>query len=163
MTKLRAPLSFSMAITRIAGLIGWEEAARIVTRAERTVRLWSESDIGGTPTLAQALALDMAYRAAGGQGAPILESYALQVEVALTDALACQLALADAIASVATESADAIASSIAVTRPGISPTLVHHAIAETEQASGALTRLVGRLKSFLPGNAAVQAMSGDMK
>ena len=42
MTKERAPLTFAQAVTRVAGLLGWEEAARVVERSERTLRLWSE-------------------------------------------------------------------------------------------------------------------------
>lgn len=160
MTKVRAPLSFSQAITRVAGLIGWDEAARITRRAKRTVRYWSESDRHGTPTLDQAFALDRAYMAAGGDGAPILECYSRQLDVALTDALACKIALADDIATTARESADAISCSIYVTQPGASPTVIHRAIAETEEANVATTRLLGRLKSFLPGNGAGQAHPG---
>lgn len=161
MTKLRAPLSFSQAITRVAGLIGWDEAARVTRRAKRTVRHWSESDRHGTPTLDQAFALDRAYLAAGGEGAPILECYARQLDVAVAQSFASRAALADDIAATARESADAISCSIHVTQPGATPTAIHRAIAETEEASGAMTRLLGRLKSFLPGNGAALETMGD--
>lgn len=150
MTKARAPMTFSLAITRIAGLIGWEETARISKRSKRTVRLWSESDKRTLPTLAQAMALDGAYIAAGGGEAPILESYARQMEVAMAVGLACQRALSDEIAETARESAEAIASSIRITQPGAGVLDVYHAIAETEEASGAINCLLGRLRSFLP-------------
>ncbi|SNS20873.1 hypothetical protein SAMN06295912_102273 [Sphingomonas laterariae] len=151
MTKRRDPLTFSLAITRVAGLLGWGDAAAIVDRSERTVRLWSESDAGGTPTLDQAIALDRAYLAAGGDSAPLLRSYALQLETSMADAFADRIALAGDIAQAARESAEAVASSIHASQAGASPTAIHHAIAETEEASGAITRLLGRLKSFLPG------------
>lgn len=161
MTKVRAPLSFSQAVTRVAGMIGWDEAARVTRRAMRTVRHWSESDRHGTPTLDQAFALDRAYLAAGGHGAPILECYARRLDVVLAQSVACKIALADDIALTARETADAISCSIHVTQPGASPTAIHRAIAETEEANGACTRLLGRLKSFLPGNGAGQDVSGD--
>lgn len=161
MTKLRAPLSFSLAITTAVGLIGWEKAAKITRRSKRAVRYWSESDKASLPTLDQAIALDRAFMAAGGGFAPILESYARQLDISLLDTLACREALADDIAQATQESADAISSSIHVTLPGASPTEIYHAIKETEEASGAMNRLLTRLKSFLPGNGAAQRITGE--
>ncbi|HEX7856015.1 MAG TPA: hypothetical protein VF503_20220 [Sphingobium sp.] len=162
MTKPRAPLTFGLAITTIAGVIGWPEACRITKRANRTLRLWSETDKKGSPTLQQALALDAAYIAAGGERAPILESYALQIEVLLADSIACRLELAGDIAEASREAGEAIAFSIAVAQPGASPGAIHRAIAETEEAAGRFARLLARLKSFLPGNGAVQGLSGEL-
>lgn len=156
MTKVRAPLSFSLAITTAVGVIGWDQAAKITRRSKRAVRYWSESDQGGLPTLDQAMALDKAFMAAGGGFAPILESYARQLDISLLDTLACREALADDIAQATQESAGAISSSIHVTLPGSTPTEIYHAIKETEEASGAMNRLLTRLKSFLPGNGAAQ-------
>lgn len=102
------------------------------------------------------MALDKAFMAAGGGFAPILESYARQLDISLVDTLACREALADEIAQATQETADAISSSIHVTLPGSTPTEIYHAIKETEEASGAMSRLLTRLKSFLPGNGAVQ-------
>lgn len=161
MTKVRAPLSFALAITSICGLIGWTEAARITRRAVRSVRHWSDGDRNITPSLAQAIALDRAYIAAGGGFAPILESYARQLNVTLAPALACHAALGDDIAAVSRETADAIGASIQIIQPGASPTAVHRAIAETEEAGVHMTRLLGRLKSFLPGNGAALGRTGE--
>ncbi|WBQ17831.1 hypothetical protein [Sphingobium yanoikuyae] len=154
MTKVRAPLSFSFAITTAIGLLGWDAAGRITRRANRTLRHWSESDKKGTPTLDQAIALDRAFIEAGGGFAPILESYARQLDVALAPSMACHAALGEDIAAVSRETADAIGASIQIIQPGASPTAVHRAIAETEEAGVRLTRLLGRLRSFLPGNGA---------
>jgi hypothetical protein len=161
MTKVRAPLTFSLAITTAVGLIGWDQAARLTRRSKRAVRYWSESDKASLPTLDQAMALDRDFLARGGGFAPILESYARQLDISLVDTLACREALADDIAQVSLESADAISSSIHVTLPGASPTEIYHAIKETEEASGAMNRLLTRLKSFLPGNGAAQGISGE--
>jgi len=159
-TKVRAPLSFSLAITTVIGVVGWTDAGRITRRANRTLRHWSESDRKGTPTLDQAIALDRAYIAAGGDYAPILESYARQLNVTLASTMACHAALGEDIAAVSRETADAIGASIQIIQPGASPTAVHRAIAETEEAGVRVTRLLGRLKSFLPGNGAAQGLSG---
>ncbi|WP_336950569.1 hypothetical protein [Sphingobium aromaticivastans] len=161
MTKVRAPLSFSLAITTAVGLIGWDQAAKITRRSKRAVRYWSESDKASLPTLDQAIALDRQFMEAGGGFAPILESYARQLDISLLDTLACREALADDIAQATQESADAISSSIHVTLPGASPTEIYHAIKETEEASGAMNRLLTRLKSFLPGNGAAQRSLGE--
>jgi hypothetical protein len=162
MTKLRAPLSFSLAITTAVGLIGWDQAARLTRRSKRAVRYWSESDKASLPTLDQAMALDQDFLARGGGFAPILESYARQLNISLVDTLACREALADDIAQVSLESADAISSSIHVTLPGASPTEIYHAIKETEEASGAMNRLLTRLKSFLHSNGAAQGTAGEI-
>lgn len=161
MTKVRAPLSFSLAITAVVSVIGWDQAATLTRRAKRTVRHWSESDRKGTPTLDQAIALDRAHMEAGGDFPPILESYARQLDVTLAQSLACRAALADDITALSKETADAIGSSIPVMQPGVSHTAIHRAIAETEEVSGAATRLLGRLKSFLPGNGVGQRAAGE--
>ncbi|MFT3967383.1 MAG: hypothetical protein QM690_16025 [Sphingobium sp.] len=160
MTKVRAPLSFGLAITRIAGLIGWKEAARLARRSPRTIRHWSDSEKKGTPTLEQAIALDAAYIAAGGEGAPILSAYAMQIDAALAMALACRTALVHDIAAATRETADAIAHSIQAAQPGSTPQAVYRAIAETEEGVGALHRVLARLKSFLPGNGAGMERAG---
>lgn len=160
MTKPRTPLSFSLAITRVVARIGLAEAAAITRRARRTVRYWGESDRKGSPTLEQAIALDRAYLLAGGDSPPILESYARQLDVALSRAQACRAGLADDIAALSRETADAIGTSLPVMQPGAPVMAIHRAIAEAEDVAGVATRLLGRLKSFLPGNGAGQHATG---
>jgi hypothetical protein len=151
MTKPRAPLTFSLAITTIAGRIGWKAAAAVSRRSMRAVRYWSESDQAPMPTLDQAIALDRAFIEAGGGCAPILESYARQLDIQLTRSMACRAALASEIALASLETADAISSSIHAMQADASPTIIHCAVKETEEASNALQRLLCRLRSFLPG------------
>lgn len=149
MTKPRDPVSFSMAITTVAGLIGWEEAARITGRATRTVQHWSESDNNGTPTLQQALALDHAFITAGGAYAPIADSFSRQIEIAMADADACRIALADDFALFTREAGDAIGRCAQALVPGATPAVILAAILETEEADAAIPRLLGRLKALL--------------
>ena len=149
MTKQRPALSFAQAITRIAGVIGFEAAAKLVGRSDRAVRYWTEDDKDGEPTLSQALALDAAYRTAGGEGAPILDSYAAQLDVAIADHLASQLALTAAIGAAAQECGEAINHALAAAAPGATPAQVHRAITETEEASGRVTNLLRHLVKFL--------------
>jgi hypothetical protein len=163
MTKLRTPLSFSRAITTIAAAIGWEAAAKVTGRSVRTVRHWSESDRHGTPTLDQALALDRAFIAAGGDHGPILSSYGLQLDVALVDAVACRTALAEDIAATTRETGDAISHCIQALHPGATPAQIYRAIAETEEADALFPRLLGRLKALLPGTGAGREATGEMR
>ena len=163
MTKLRTPLSFSRAITTIAAAIGWEAAAKVTGRSVRTVRHWSESDRHGTPTLDQALALDRAFIAAGGDHGPILSSYGLQLDVALVDAVACRTALAEDIAATTRETGDAISHCIQALHPGATPAQIYRAIAETEEADALFPRLLGRLKALLPGTEAGREATGEKR
>jgi len=154
MTKLRAPLSLSLAFMTVVDRIGWAAAASITGRAVRTVRHWSESDKKGTPTLDQAIALDRAFILAGGGYAPILESYARQIDVAMGEVEACREALAEDIALASRESGDAFSHCIKALQPGASPAQIQRAILETEEADAVFPRLIGRLKALLPGNGA---------
>ncbi|EIZ77792.1 hypothetical protein WSK_3803 [Novosphingobium sp. Rr 2-17] len=163
MTKVRAPLSFSLAITTVAGLIGWQAAAKITRRSVRTVRHWSESDRKGTPTLDQAIALDQAYMRAGGDHAPIRAAYELQLGVALADVIACRAALAQDIALATRESGEALSHCIEAMQPGASPATIHRAIAETQDVDALLPRLLGRLKALLPGNGAGHEATGEIR
>jgi hypothetical protein len=160
MTKLRDPLSFSLAITTAVGLIGWEAAARLTGRARRTVRHWSESDRKGTPTLDQAMAIDRAFLEKGGAYPPILQSYARQLNLVMLPMDACTAELAADIAAMSRETAEAIADALMVMQAGASPAVVDHAIAELEEASVSGLRLLARLRSFLPGNRAAQRHAG---
>ena len=162
MTKTRAPLSFALAIHEVTTVIGVATARRVTGRAKRTLQLWREGDQGATPSLAHAFALDHAYIQVGGEGLPpILASYLRQMEALMANPAACRIALIDDIARVARESAEALAASLALTQPGVSPTAIHHAIAEVEQGHAANGRLLARLKSFLPGNGAGRRKPGD--
>jgi hypothetical protein len=150
-TKPRPPLTFAQAVTRIAGLIGWTDAATIVGRKERTVRLWSEPDQGGTCTLDQARDLDAAYRAAGGDGAPLLDAYAFQLEVQIALQTGCRRALASDLEAFTRESGDAVASVIPCLDGSASAAQHYRALAEVDECSGKLAKLRRRLTSLLSG------------
>jgi hypothetical protein len=153
MTKLRPPVSFCQAITTIAGRIGYPECARIVARAERSVRAWGDPDTGTCPTIEQALNLDLAFVAAGGGSSPFLETFATLQDVQMNRALASGAALSVDLANAAEEFGDALSAGIMAAQPGATPIAIAHAVAETEQGQRALTRVMRRLKSFLPAGA----------
>lgn len=137
MTKLRAPASFEHAITRIAGLIGWEECARLTARTDRTVRDWSDPDSPHLPTIEQACALDAAYRANGGGDAPLYQVYAMRLDLAEArpvdaDAIRRHTVIA------AKENGEAISALIAASAPDASEAQRARALLEVQEAMTAL-------------------------
>lgn len=161
MTKARAPLSFPRAIGTAVGLIGLEVAARLCRRAKRSLRHWMDPDRGVTPSLAQAIALDRAFIAAGGGYAPILESYARQLDAALADGFGCRIALANDIAAASKETGEAIAFAIQALQPGATPGTIRRALSEVEEALPLMPRVLGHLASLLPGKRAAQLSTGE--
>ena len=153
MTKARIPVTFPNAITRIAGLITFEEAARIVGRSDRCVRDWSDPYSSALPALDQALALDAAYRSAGGEGTPLFDTYATLLDASRSAEDACRDALTDDIARAAGEFGDVVEASLAVTGADCSTITIHDAMKEAEQAQTAIGAIIRRLHSFLPGGA----------
>lgn len=160
MTKPRPPLSFSQAITRVVGIVGVDEAARVVNRSVSLVQKWTDRDSGKAPNLHQSLALDTAFRVGGGDGAPILESYTLQMDVALADRFADSFAIARCLASLSQEHGEAIGAALHAIQPGAPAGAIHRAIAESEQSVSAAIQLVALLKSFLTSGAGPVAMGG---
>ena len=58
MTQLRAPRTYPEAITRIAGVIGWEKVKQITGRAGRSVRYWSQTKCKKVSPIDQVLQID---------------------------------------------------------------------------------------------------------
>lgn len=93
MTRVRAPLSIDAAIGRIMGQLGgWPAVAAVTGFAPRTCEKWGAFDIADADDpdardipMRAARDLDIAYQAAGGIGAPILEAYADLVKVAAAE------------------------------------------------------------------------------
>lgn len=150
MTLQRTPLTFADAMTRVAGVLTFDDARRIVRRSDRCVRNWSEPGSAKRPTVDQALALDVAYRAAGGDGAPFLEAFAFQLDVQVERQTADRRDLTGEIATVAREAGEAIAASLAITTTNASPRETHFAFVQAQQAHVSFGALLRRLTSFLP-------------
>ncbi len=160
MTKQRQPLTFADAVTRIASLLSVAGAARVVRRSERCLRDWSDPGTLTCPSLEQGLALDRAWRAAGGEGAPVLEAYAFMLGVQVREEPASCAALGADIAHAARECGEAIATGIAIAQPGARPAAVHQALVEAEEARGAIGLMIARLKLFLPRGAGLPGEFG---
>ena len=150
MTKRRSPLTFERALTKIAAQIGWEKAAEIVGQSVRTVRNWSDGDTGAGVRPDAALKLDVAYRAAGGDGAPLLQCYATRVETDLRVACADSVALAKLIAVAAKEGGEAIQFAVLAASPGASEADRVRAVQEIEESIAAQTNTLTTLRAGRP-------------
>lgn len=150
MTQLRAPRTYPEAITRIAGVIGWDRVRQITGRAERSVRYWSQPNCKTVPPIDQAQRLDAAYIAEGGQGSPFFDAFEFQLGLQIARQEACTRELLAEIAIATKECGDAIAAALGVVSSNASPRSAHRAFAEAEEAARALDAVMRRLASFLP-------------
>jgi len=147
MTKRRAPLTFERALSRVAGTIGWSTAADIVGKAENTVRNWSDPDTSAGVTLEAALKLDLAYRQAGGEGAPLLQCYALRLEADYDAACPDARALTVASARCAKEGGEAVEATALASLPGASDAELARAELELEEAIAAQTHALATVRA----------------
>lgn len=151
MTKARAPLTAELALTRIADVTGWHTLAEISGFSERTVRSWSDPDNGPKAekaiSLELALKFDVAYRAAGGEGSPLLQWFTTRLEAEVQIALADSAAIINSIAVASREHGEATAFALAAALPGASPAVGIRAELETEQAISALMITLASLRA----------------
>jgi hypothetical protein len=147
MTKQRAPLTFERALTRIADVLDWPKIAEIAGKDVRTVRNWSDPDTSAGVTLDVALRLDVAYRAAGGEGAPLFQCYGLRLEADTATACADQRDLADTAAIAAKEAGEAISATIVAAQPGATREQRARAQLEIEESVTALQNTLAKLRT----------------
>lgn len=141
MTKVRAPCSAELALTRVAGIIGWDKVSEISGQAERTLRRWSDPEeapaAGDAISFELGCRLDAAYREAGGQGSPFLHCFSARVELASLAALGDRADLAVAAAILAKESGEAVRATIIASLPGSTPGDLRNAARELEESMAA--------------------------
>ncbi|KUR80780.1 hypothetical protein AQZ49_01765 [Novosphingobium sp. FSW06-99] len=135
-------MSVDAALARIAGHIpgGFAEMARIVDRNERLVRKWGDPECRERMPIEDAIALDLAYRAAGGDGAPIFEAYAAKLNHAGTDFFADQIALSRYAVTLIKECSEAEAAVVLAAQPGATARDRAEATREIEEAIAVLNR-----------------------
>jgi len=137
------------AVTIIAGRIDYPEMALLVGKSESLVRKWSDPRAGRAPTLAQAMALDAAYLAVGGDRAPILSAYSHIVDVRVAAETACLTQLRADVATASREFGEAMAFTIEAAEQGASDHTILLAQREVEQARTVMAVIGRRLSSFL--------------
>jgi len=117
-------MSIDTALARIAGQFpnGYKDLARVVDRHEATVRAWGDADKPDQQMpLPAAIMLDIAYMREGGQGRPLFETYALQVEVEREKAFASETALAQRACVLIREGAQANEAVVLASLPFATP------------------------------------------
>lgn len=126
MTIPRAPLSLDAAISRVMAQLGsWKRVAEVTGYAHpRQCEKWGAFDIaeeGDTDArdipMRAAVKLDIAYQAAGGVGAPIMEAYADLVKVAAAEEFGCKQALMTATMDFMAENGEAELALLEATKP----------------------------------------------
>lgn len=147
MTKVKPPMSIDTALARIAGQFenGYKDLARIVDRHESTVRAWGNEAKPDLIPMPIAIALDIAYERAGGEGRPLFETYALQVKVAREAAFASEIALAQRVCILIREGAQAYEAMVLASLPSASSRERTHAIKELEDVVREATSAIALL------------------
>ncbi len=149
MTKPRAPLSIDAALSRINDFLpgGWAEMGQITGRSARTVRNWGDPDTGEQCPIDCAIALDLAYIAAGGDCAPLFEAYQLKLELAQMERFACNIQLARHTADVIREGGEAHSALVRATLPGATRADRREALRECAEAMDFLKRVFPLLEA----------------
>lgn len=121
--KRRAPLTTDAALARIAGQVpgAWPAMAEHLDRRESLVRAWGDPHRREKVPFDDALKLDLLYRDAGGDGAPLFETYAYQLDEAGMFRFADEIALGRLAALVIRECGEASASLVLSAQPGAAP------------------------------------------
>ncbi len=149
MTKFREPLTIDAAIIRIAAKIpgGFRKMAEIADREVRTVRNWSDPDTPESVPVECAIALDLAYIAAGGPGPAIFEAYADQLAIAEQSRFADRYDLLRRAQSVAKETGEANSAILGAAQPNASEADRRAALAEVAEAIDTLKDIVPLLSN----------------
>lgn len=147
MTKHRPPLSVGDALGRIQGKLpgGIAEMTTIVSRSKSQVYAWANPDTEDDIPMGCAIALDIAYQAAGGLGAPIHEAYTAKLEIAGHNRFADQLALSRHVVDVLRECSDAEIALMLAAQPGSNDKDRLKAAREVQEAIGVLSRTLPML------------------
>ena len=136
MTKHRAPLTIDAALARIAGQLegGWYEMGTVTERSQSMVRAWAEPTRREQVPMDAAIALDLAFQASGGIGAPLFETYARQLDLACISRFADRAALGIPLASVIKEAAEAESAMLSAVLPDAGPAETARALREVDEA-----------------------------
>lgn len=148
MTIPRRPVTFERALAQIADLLGWDGCAEVLGKSESHVRKLGAPDTEREISLRDAVRLDDAWQRAGGEGAPLIECYALKLGMgALVFPANTNRILARAERA-AKENGEAVAAAISLaTRTG-DPAARLNAIREIEEAIQESTRLLAGIMAM---------------
>lgn len=145
MTIPRKPTTFARALTEVAMLLGWDECAEVLGKSESHVRKLGAPDTERELSLRDAVRLDAAYRRRGGEGAPLLECYALKLDLRVPTQAASPDCMLTGSAKAAKESGEAVAAAIELAGNTSDPGARLRAVREVEEAITEFTRLLTRI------------------
>ena len=145
MTLPRRPATFARALAQIADLLGWDGCAEVLGKSESHVRKLGAPDTERELSLRDAVRLDAAYRRAGGEGAPLLECYALKLDMGAPVIPANQDCILTGAKRAAKENGEAIAAAISLATSTDDPVARQDAIREIEESIAENTRLLARI------------------
>lgn len=142
MTIVRRPATFARALAEIADLLGWDGCAEVLGKSESHVRKLGAPDTEREISLRDAVRLDAAFRLAGGDGAPLLECYALKLDLHMAVKAAGPGCMLEGAALASKETGEAIAAAIQLAGNAADHQTRMHAAKEIEEAITQLTRLL---------------------
>lgn len=145
MTRPRQPATFERALAQIAGLLGWDGCAAVLGKSESHVRKLGAPDTEREISLRDAVRLDAAWRRAGGDGAPILETYALALDIGAPVEPACPDRMLSGAGVAARECGEAVAAAIALATNTEDPKARITAVREIEESISELSRLLSSI------------------
>ncbi len=148
MTIPRKPMTFANALSDIARVLGWDGCATVLEKSESHVRKLGAPDTEREISLRDAVRLDAAYRRAGGEGAPLLECYAIKLEMGAPLDLSTADCMLSGAGLAAKETGEAVAAAIALASDLSNPAARISAQREIEEAMNQLSRLLTRVSTI---------------
>jgi len=153
MTRVRPPSSTEQAINRIVGVIGWKGIADTLSVTNSAARKKADPDCRyNRLSFDEALKLDIAYRRAGGDGAPLHEAHALRLSLAEAETTSTNMAIQLAAGAASKEAGEAVSWAIIAAQPGATAYDRERAMREIKEAMDALQVAYAKLGAG-PGDA----------
>lgn len=136
MTKHRPPLSVHAALDRIAGTFpgGYADLAERLGRKEHTCRAWADPARREKISVEDAIRADLEFQAAGGIGAPLFETYSLQLEEASGSRFALQHSIGRLLPDLLRENSEAEVALVRAAQPDATEADRRYAGRETGEA-----------------------------
>ncbi len=144
MTKRRPPVTFFAALCRAAEVLGYDGIASIIGTSESFVRKLSDPDAEREISLRNARRIDEAFQRAGGIGAPFVECYLLQLELASGVNTPSQADLLASIRAAAKETGEAVGAAIKAIENSDCPQSRQDALREIEEGITAMTEMAAK-------------------
>lgn len=149
MTKLRPPLSTENALDLIIGALTIEGAAKAADRKVSYLRALSDPDKDQKLTVDDAIALDLAYLAAGHAGTPLFDSIGLRLRTAESLDLTGAAILNDHAIDVTKEGSEAIVALLTASTPTPDPVALRSALKELVESHRAHEAAIRTVRCML--------------